>query len=93
MLGSGSTSVPHRFGYGSDEEYDENGYRVMGYTYVDPSAYKKPDEEPPMCYCGDPCKLGVSGLYPTLMQRYWNCSNFAYDPTPDDEVLIVYYVM
>ena len=35
----------------------------------------------PMCYCGDPCKVDVSEDDETYQQRYWMCSNFAWEPT------------
>jgi hypothetical protein len=38
----------------------------------------------PECYCGDVCKMEVSGDYKTLWQRLWMCNNFAYDPEPGD---------
>ncbi|TKV90469.1 hypothetical protein SEVIR_9G031200v4 [Setaria viridis] len=34
----------------------------------------------PMCFCGDPCKI-ASDAEDTYRQRYWMCSNFAFEPT------------
>ncbi|XP_002458457.2 uncharacterized protein LOC8062152 [Sorghum bicolor] len=36
----------------------------------------------PMCFCGDPCKVEISEDEETYRQRYWMCSNFAWEPTP-----------
>jgi hypothetical protein len=36
------------------------------------------------CYCGDVCKMKVSGDCKTLCQHFWMCNNLAYDPKPDD---------
>lgn len=71
-----------------DQEYDDKGYPMHGYTYVDPKFFKVPEGPIPMCYCGDTCKFSVSGLYQTLMMRYWMCANHAFDPTPDYTVLV-----
>ncbi|TVU13153.1 hypothetical protein EJB05_40685, partial [Eragrostis curvula] len=46
-----------------------------GYSWVDPSGFYLPGTPAPMCYCGDPCKMRVSGLYKTYWQRYWCCAN------------------
>ena len=35
----------------------------------------------PMCFCGDPCKIAKSDEEDTYRQRYWMCSNFAFEPT------------
>jgi hypothetical protein len=35
----------------------------------------------PMCFCGDPCKVEISEDEATYKQRYWMCSNFAWEPT------------
>ena len=35
----------------------------------------------PMCFCGDPCKVANSDEEDTYRQRYWMCSNFAFEPT------------
>jgi hypothetical protein len=35
----------------------------------------------PMCFCGDPCKVDISEDEETYRQRYWMCSNFAWEPT------------
>ncbi|XP_066352607.1 uncharacterized protein [Miscanthus floridulus] len=34
-----------------------------------------------MCFCGDPCKIDISEDVATYKQRYWMCSNFAWEPT------------
>jgi hypothetical protein len=36
------------------------------------------------CYCGDVCKIEVSGDYRTLWQWFWMCNNLAYDPELGD---------
>jgi hypothetical protein len=36
------------------------------------------------CYCGNVCKMEVSGDYKTLWQQFWMCNNLAYDPEPSD---------
>jgi hypothetical protein len=42
-------------------------------------------------FCGDTYKMGVSGNYNTLWQRFWMCENLAYDPEPGDiEVLYMH---
>ncbi|CAL4913581.1 unnamed protein product [Urochloa decumbens] len=35
---------------------------------------------PPMCFCGDPCKVERSAEDDTWRQRYWMCANWAFDP-------------
>ncbi|WVZ59269.1 hypothetical protein U9M48_009437 [Paspalum notatum var. saurae] len=35
---------------------------------------------PPMCFCGDPCKLEMSDEEETFRRRYWMCANWAFDP-------------
>jgi hypothetical protein len=35
----------------------------------------------PMCWCGDPCKVAKSDEEDTYRQRYWMCSNYAFEPT------------
>ncbi|WVZ81890.1 hypothetical protein U9M48_029221 [Paspalum notatum var. saurae] len=35
---------------------------------------------PPMCFCGDPCKLEMSDEEETFRQRYRMCANRAFDP-------------
>jgi hypothetical protein len=34
-----------------------------------------------MCFCGDPCKVNIFEDETTYKQRYWMCSNFAWEPT------------
>ena len=34
-----------------------------------------------MCFCGDPCKVAKSDEDDTYKQRYWMCSNFAFEHT------------
>jgi hypothetical protein len=46
--------------------------------------HPKREGEPPEYFCGDPCKMNVSGDYKTLWQRFWMCDNLAYDPEPGD---------
>jgi hypothetical protein len=49
-----------------------------------PGFHPKREGEPPEYFCGDPCKMNVSGDYKTLWQRFWMCNNLAYDPEPGD---------
>ena len=35
----------------------------------------------PMCLCGDPYKVAKFDKKDTYRQRYWMCSNFAFEPT------------
>ena len=35
----------------------------------------------PMCFCGNPCKVAKFDEEDTYRQRYWMCSNFAFEPT------------
>jgi hypothetical protein len=35
----------------------------------------------PMCFCGDPCKVDIFEDEATYKQRYWMCSNFAWEST------------
>jgi hypothetical protein len=44
----------------------------------------KLEGEEPECYCGDICKMEVSGDYKTLWKWFWMCNNLAYDPEPGD---------
>jgi hypothetical protein len=46
--------------------------------------HPKLDGEELECYCGDVCKMEVSGVYKTLWQRFWMCNNLAYDPESGD---------
>jgi hypothetical protein len=46
--------------------------------------HPKPKGEVPKRYCGDPCKMNVSGDYKTLWQRFWMCDNLTYDPKLGD---------
>jgi hypothetical protein len=41
--------------------------------------HPKPEVVEPEYYCGDVCKMVVSGDYKTLWQRFWMCNNLAYD--------------
>jgi hypothetical protein len=34
-----------------------------------------------MCFCDDPCKVDISKDEAIYKQRYWMCSNFAWEPT------------
>jgi hypothetical protein len=44
----------------------------------------KPQGEDLECFCGDTCKMKVSGDYKTLWQRFWMYNNLAYDPEQGD---------
>jgi hypothetical protein len=57
---------------------------IDGFVKTMPGFHLKPESEVPECYCGDPCKMNVSGDYKTLWQRFWMCDNLAYDPEPGD---------
>jgi hypothetical protein len=46
--------------------------------------HPKPESEVLERYCGDPCKMNVSGDNKTLWQRFWMCENLTYDTEPDD---------
>jgi hypothetical protein len=35
----------------------------------------------PCAFCGDPCKVDISEDETTYRQRYWMCSNYAWEPT------------
>ncbi|KAJ1255403.1 hypothetical protein BS78_K245100 [Paspalum vaginatum] len=41
---------------------------------------------PPMCFCGDPCKMEASDEEETYRRRYWMYGNWAFDP-PEKAVL------
>jgi hypothetical protein len=47
-----------------------------------PGLHPKPEGEEPECYCGDICKMEVSGDYKTLWQWFCMCNNLAYDLKP-----------
>jgi hypothetical protein len=49
-----------------------------------PELHPKQEGEELECYCGDICKMQVSGDYKTLWQWFWMCNNLSYDPEPDD---------
>jgi hypothetical protein len=55
-----------------------------GFVKTMPGLHLKPEGEVPECYCGDPCKMNVSGDYKTLWQQFWMCDNLSYDPKPGD---------
>jgi hypothetical protein len=55
-----------------------------GYAKVMPELHPKPDGPYPTCFCGDTCKMEVSGDDKKLWQRFWMCENLAYDPEPSD---------
>ena len=67
-------------GFVVDAEMDDDD---EGYSYVDVSRYKKLRGAPPMCYCGDDCKMRVSGLWSKYGQRNWCCANEECDRTDD----------
>ena len=41
---------------------------------------------PPMCFCGDPCKMEMSDEKQTFRRRNWMCANWAFDP-PEKTVM------
>jgi hypothetical protein len=57
---------------------------IDGYEKTIPGLHPKPEGEPPECFCGDVCKIQVSGDYKILWQRFWMCDNLTYDPEPGD---------
>jgi hypothetical protein len=57
---------------------------INGFAKTMSGLHPKPEGEVPECYCGDPCKMIVSGDYKTLWQRFWMCDNLAYDPELGD---------
>jgi hypothetical protein len=61
-----------------DEELDIDS--IDGYKKQIVSLFPKPEGPRLECFCGDTCKMEVSGDYKTLGQRYWMCDNLAYDP-------------
>jgi hypothetical protein len=52
---------------------------IDGFDKSAPRLHPKPEGEELECYCGDVCKMEVSGDYKTLWQRFWK-----YDPKPGD---------
>jgi hypothetical protein len=52
---------------------------IDGFAKTMPGLHPKPEGEVPDCYCGDPCKMNVSGDYKTLWQRFWMRDTLAYD--------------
>ena len=65
-----------------DEELDIDS--LEGYANGCVGMHPKPDGPYSTCFCGDTCKMNVSGDYKTLWQRYWMCDNLAYDPDPTE---------
>jgi hypothetical protein len=63
---------------------DLNIDSIDGFEKTMPRLHMKPEGEKMECYCGDICKMHVSGDYKTLWQRFWVCNNLAYDPEPGD---------
>jgi hypothetical protein len=63
---------------------DINIDSIDGFDKGAPGLHTKTEGEEPACYCGDVCKMEVSGDYKTLWQRFWICNNLAYDPEPGD---------
>jgi hypothetical protein len=57
---------------------------INGFDKAALGLHPKPEGEQPACYCGDVCKMEVSGDYKTLWQRFWMCNNLAYDPELGD---------
>jgi hypothetical protein len=43
---------------------------IDGYEKTIPGLHLKPEGEPLECFCGDVCKMQVSGDYKTLWQRF-----------------------
>jgi hypothetical protein len=41
---------------------------INGYEKTIPGLHPKPEGEPPDCFCGDACKMQMSGDYKTLWQ-------------------------
>jgi hypothetical protein len=64
-----------------DEYYIDS---IDGYEKTIPGLHPKPEGEPPECFCGDVCKMQVSGDYKTLWQRFCMCANLTYVPEPGD---------
>lgn len=46
-----------------------------------------PGVTPPMCWCGDPCRVELSYDKETWKQRYWMCANWAFDP-PEKAIIL-----
>jgi hypothetical protein len=46
--------------------------------------HPKPEGEDLECFCGDICKMEVSGDYKTLWQWFWMCNNLAYNLEPGE---------
>jgi hypothetical protein len=63
---------------------DRDTDAIDGYAKTMSRLHLKPEGEVLECYCGDPCKMNVSGDYKTLWQRLWMCDNLAYDPELGD---------
>jgi hypothetical protein len=53
---------------------------IDGFVKTMSRLHSKLEGEVPECYCGDTCKMNVSGDYKTLWQWFWMCDNLAYDP-------------
>jgi hypothetical protein len=54
-------------------------YSIDGFEKTMPRLHPKPEGEEPECYCGDICKMHMSGDYKTLWQLLWKYNNLAYD--------------
>jgi hypothetical protein len=57
---------------------------IDGFDKGMPGLHSKPEGEEPDCYCGDVCKIELSGDYKSLWQRFWMCNNLTYDPELGD---------
>jgi hypothetical protein len=57
---------------------------INGFQKGMAALHQKPEGPESECYCGDVCKMEVSGDYKTLWQCFWMCNTLAYDPEPDD---------
>ena len=68
------------FGYLNEKYFNCSYVRTTGSPYV---LKPLPSGVPrPMCFYGDPCKVEISEDEETYKQRYWICSNFAWEPMP-----------
>ena len=55
----------------------------MGYCGPSEEKFIEPEGPKPMCFYGDDSILQVFGMFDTLWMRYWQCTNTAYDASPD----------
>jgi hypothetical protein len=52
---------------------------IDGFAKTMSGLHPKLEDEVLECYCGDQCKMNMSGDYKTLWQWFWMCGNLAYD--------------